>query len=51
MYVFFTFYFRGQSSVVLKPKSTEEVSKILTHCNKRRSVEKLCVCRPELVWL
>ena len=32
-------HFRGQSSVVLKPKSTEEVSQILSHCNQRRSAE------------
>ncbi|KAG6464802.1 hypothetical protein O3G_MSEX014742 [Manduca sexta] len=31
---------RGQSSVVLKPKSTEEVSNILKYCNERR----LAVC-------
>ncbi|XP_053602263.1 D-2-hydroxyglutarate dehydrogenase, mitochondrial-like [Plodia interpunctella] len=31
---------RGQSQVVLKPKTTEEVSKILTYCNDR----KLAVC-------
>ncbi|KAG6464803.1 hypothetical protein O3G_MSEX014742 [Manduca sexta] len=30
----------GQSSVVLKPKSTEEVSNILKYCNERR----LAVC-------
>lgn len=27
---------RGQSKVVLRPKSTDEVSRILAHCNKRR---------------
>ncbi|XP_013188156.2 D-2-hydroxyglutarate dehydrogenase, mitochondrial [Amyelois transitella] len=31
---------RGQSQVVLKPRTTEEVSKILTYCNER----KLAVC-------
>ncbi|XP_028161846.1 D-2-hydroxyglutarate dehydrogenase, mitochondrial-like [Ostrinia furnacalis] len=31
---------RGQSKVVLKPKSTQEVSKILSYCNERR----LAVC-------
>lgn len=31
---------RGSSSVLLKPKSTNEVSKILAHCNKRN----LAVC-------
>ncbi|KAL0840487.1 hypothetical protein ABMA28_015729 [Loxostege sticticalis] len=31
---------RGQSKVVLKPKSTEEVSQILSYCNERR----LAVC-------
>ncbi|KAI5645202.1 FAD binding domain-containing protein [Phthorimaea operculella] len=31
---------RGQSRVVLKPKSTEEVSQILAYCNERR----LAVC-------
>ena len=29
---------RGQSKVVLKPVSTEEVSKILSYCNERRSL-------------
>jgi len=28
--------YRGMSSLVLKPKSTQEVSKILKHCNERR---------------
>ncbi|CAB3252098.1 unnamed protein product [Arctia plantaginis] len=31
---------RGQSKLVLKPKTTKEVSKILKHCNERR----LAVC-------
>ncbi|XP_059048288.1 D-2-hydroxyglutarate dehydrogenase, mitochondrial-like [Achroia grisella] len=31
---------RGQSSIVLKPKTTQEVSNILSYCNKR----KLAVC-------
>lgn len=34
------YIFSGQSKLVLKPKTTEEVSKILKHCNERR----LAVC-------
>lgn len=32
--------FPGQSKVVLKPKTTDEVAKILSYCNKK----KLAVC-------
>jgi FAD/FMN-containing dehydrogenase len=28
-------YFLGNSQLVLKPKTTNEVSKILTHCNSK----------------
>ena len=28
--------YRGQCSVVLRPRTTQEVSSILSHCNKRR---------------
>ena len=27
---------RGQSQLLLRPRTTQEVSRILTHCNKRR---------------
>ena len=27
---------RGQSQLVLRPRTTREVSQILAHCNKRR---------------
>ena len=33
--------YRGTSTVMLKPKSTQEVSEILTYCSSRRLV--LCV--------
>ena len=29
---------RGQSKLVLRPKTTKEVSKVLAHCHKRRLV-------------
>ena len=32
------YFFRGQSKLVLRPRTTEEVSKILSHCNKRKLV-------------
>lgn len=28
--------YEGKSTIALRPKSTEQVSKILAHCNERR---------------
>ena len=33
--------FRGQSTVVLKPKTTTQISQILKHCNERKLVVKI----------
>lgn len=34
---------RGQSQLLLRPRTTQEVSQILSHCNKRRSFTATCI--------